>query len=113
MRSNGLSTVIGSILLSLVLLPFPKSAAADLVLGPVEYVQADSIPIAVPGYSIPCFTFWDGDSLKDLITGEGATSALPGKVRIYLNVGTETDPRFGSFFYAQSEGSDLVVLSGG
>jgi len=113
MRNNGLSTVIGSILLSLLLSPFPKPAAADLVLGPVEYVQADSGQIQVPGYSMPSFTFWDGDSLKDLVVGEGGVTVFPGKVRVYLNVGTKTEPRFGDFLYAQSEGSDLVVLGGG
>ena len=113
MRNIRPSTVIDSILFFLLLSPFPKPAAAELVLGPLEYVQSDSGQIEVSGYSMPSFTFWDGDSLKDLIVGEGATTALPGKVRVYLNIGTKTEPRFGDFFYAQSEGADLVVLSGG
>ena len=107
------STVIGSIRFFFLLSLFPKPAAAELVLGLVEYVQSDSGQIEVSGYSMPSFTFWDGDSLKDLIVGEGATTVLPGKVRVYSNIGTQTEPRFGDFFYAQSEGTDLVILSGG
>jgi hypothetical protein len=113
MRNIRPSTVIDSILFFFLLSPFPKPAVAEFVLGPVEYVESDSGQIEASGYSIPSFTFWDGDSLRDLIVGEGATTVLPGKVRIYSNIGTKTEPRFGDFFYAQSEGTDLVILSGG
>lgn len=112
MRNIPPSRVTEAILFFL-LAAFPKIAPAEFVLGPVEYVESDSGQIQVPGYSVPSFTFWDGDSLEDLVVGEGATTALPGRVRVYLNIGTETEPRFGDFFYAQSEGTDLVIIGGG
>jgi len=85
-------------------------AAADLYLGPEELVQADGADIQVPGWSVPSFVYWDGDDLKDLLVGEGGN---PGKVRVYLNVGTSSAPQFSAYFYAQSEGSDLEVPGAG
>ncbi len=102
------------ILLTAVLLHLLSvSASADLLLGPAEYVEANSNIIHVPGYSVPSFTFWDGDSLKDLIIGEGGGGFSEGKVRVYLNVGTAADPIFGTFSYAQSEGSNLICPGSG
>ena len=111
-RSN-LPGIIGFFQLTFFTLLSPISACADLLLGPVEYVATDSVVIKVPGYSVPSFTYWDGDPLKDLLSGEGGTTALPGKVRVYLNVGTKAAPRFSSFSYAQSGGVDLVIPGGG
>jgi hypothetical protein len=81
-------------------------ASAGLLLGPEELVQAGGSDVDVPGYSVPSFVPWDGDNLKDLIVGEGG---VDGKVRVYLNGGTQSAPQFSSFSYAQSEGADLVV----
>ncbi|UCD76838.1 MAG: VCBS repeat-containing protein [Phycisphaerales bacterium] len=83
------------------------SAFGQLNLGPEELVQAGGVDILVPGYSVPSFTRWDGDGLADLIVGEGSGVDTP-KVRVYLNVGTPSDPQFSDFFYAQSEGADLT-----
>jgi len=87
--------------------------SADLALGPEELVQANSTIISVPGYSVPSFVDWNGDGLKDLVVGEGPATLSQGKVRIYLNVGSEAEPQFGVYFYAQSEGVDLVVPGAG
>jgi hypothetical protein len=84
----------------------------DLNLGPEELILVDDAPIVVPGYSVPSFEDWNNDLLKDLIVGEGGGSA-PGKVRVYLNRGTESDPCFIDYFYAQSEGQDLAVAPQG
>jgi hypothetical protein len=86
---------------------------ADLVLGPEEFVRADGTNISVPGYSVPSLVFWNGDNLRDLVVGEGGGSSPEGKVRVYLNVGTQSEPHFTSYFYAQSQSSDLVVPAGG
>lgn len=87
-------------------------AAAQLNLGPEEQVQSNGVDIVVPGYSVPSFVHWDGDDLRDLIVGEGSGTET-ARVRIYLNVGASGQPQFASFFYAQSEGEDLVVPGGG
>ena len=83
-----------------------------LNLGPEELVQAKGIDIQVPGYSVPSFVDWNNDKLGDLVIGEGGGYGY-GKVRVYLNVGTESDPQFSDYFYAQSKGSDLVCLASG
>lgn len=77
-----------------------------LNLGPEKLVQADGVAIQVPGYSVPSFVDWNNDNLKDLLVGEGGGERA-GKVRVYLNVGTESEPRFSDYFYVQSRGSDV------
>ena len=87
-------------------------AAADFALGPEELVQAGGSAVAVSGYSVPSFAFWNGDALPDLIVGEGG-SGFAGKVRVYLNEGQPAAPQFSSFSYAQSLGVDLVCTAEG
>jgi hypothetical protein len=83
-----------------------------LNLGPEEIVQAGGVDIQVPGYSVPSFVDWNNDDLKDLVIGEGGGFGA-AKVRVYLNVGTESDPQFSDHFYAQSAGADLVCPADG
>jgi hypothetical protein len=98
--------------LALPLLLMADHAAAQLDLGPEEHVLADGVEIVVPGYSVPSFVHFDGDELKDLIVGEGSGTET-ARVRIYLNVGAPGQPVFSDFYYAQSEGEDLVVPGSG
>jgi hypothetical protein len=88
------------------------AAGVEIDLGPEEFVQAGGTDIQVAGYSVPSFEDWNNDLLKDLIVGEGGGSG-DAKVRIYLNVGTEAEPAFVDFFYAQSENADLACPAGG
>ncbi len=83
-----------------------------LNLGPEELVQANGVDIEVPGYSVPSFVDWNNDNLKDLVIGEGG-GIRDGKVRVYINVGTEPNPQFSDYFYAQSEGADLTCPASG
>lgn len=95
---------------ALVLFGCVQGLAQERILdfGPEEFVQAGGIDIVVPGYSVPSFEDWNNDGVKDLIVGEGGGTS-PGRVRVYLNVGTESEPRFADFFYAQADGRDLTV----
>jgi len=93
-------------------LPAYASGSALLSFGPEQFVQADGIDIQVPGYSVPSFVDWNNDGLGDLIVGQGS-GTQPAKIRVYLNVGTETDPQFSDFFYVQAAGSDLVCPGSG
>ncbi len=104
---------INAILIPFLLLLSPVLVKAELVLGPVEFVQSNGVDIEVPGYSIPSFVPWDGDTLPDLVVGEGGGTIAPGMVRVYRNIGTRDEPSFGDFFYVQSEGVDLVIPGGG
>jgi len=102
----GLLTIVSLFVISI-------PAAAQLFLGPEELVRANDIDIQVPGYSVPSFVFWDGDNLRDLVIGEGGGGVSEGKVRVYLNIGSSSIPQFSTYFYAQSDGADLVSLGGG
>ncbi len=88
------------------------SSVQAIDFGPEEIIQAGGVDIQVPGYSVPSFEDFDGDGLKDLIVGQGSGSSS-GKVRLYPNVGTEAEPQFDSFFYAQSDGVDLICPGSG
>lgn len=93
-----------------------KNALAGQILlnlGPQELVQANGVDIEVPGYSVPSFVDFNSDSLKDLIIGEGGGGYPSGKVRVYLNAGTQSEPQFSDFFHVQSSGGDLVVPAEG
>jgi hypothetical protein len=80
-----------------------------ITLGPEELVQADNFDIVVAGYSVPSCFDWNNDDLQDLVIGQGGGSG-DAKVRVYLNLGTESSPRFSdSFcFYVQSYTSALT-----
>jgi hypothetical protein len=83
------------------------AAGSILNLGPEEIIQANGTPITVSGYSVPSFVDWNNDGLNDLVVGEGG-GGFTGKVRIYLNVGTDSDPQFVNYSYAKSGNSDLT-----
>jgi len=106
-RERAPSAGIGSAVLAVALCA-ALPASADLNLGPEELVYTDIGVVQVPGWSVPSFTYWDGDELNDLIIGEGGYVS-PGMVRVYLNIGTLSEPRFSDYFYAQSNGADLSV----
>ena len=89
------------------------SFASLLELGPEQIIQAGGADIIVNGYSVPSYVDWNNDGRKDLIVGEGGGGFSEGKVRVYINVGTASEPSFSDFFYAQSNGSDLTVPSAG
>ena len=88
-------------------------SGAGLVLGPEQVVQAAGADISVPGFSVPSFVYWDDDGLKDLVVGEGSGLTGFGYVRVYLNSGSPGSPLFTTYFYAQSNGSDLRSPGGG
>ena len=71
-------------------------------------VYAGSSPIDVGYYASPFYYDWDGDNIKDLVTGQFSS----GNVRFYKNIGTNTNPQFGaaySFLYA--DGSPISVYA--
>jgi len=80
--------------------------------GPGEAVLADGDPLRVAEYSVPSLADFNDDGLADLIVGE-KTASDEGKVRVYLNNGTNVEPAYGAFFYAQSGGADLTVVASG
>lgn len=77
-----------------------------------QYVQANGSDIVAGTYSVPSFVDFNSDGLKDLVVGEKQSyPSIVGKVRVYLNSGTESEPEFSSYYYIQSGGSDLEVVA--
>jgi hypothetical protein len=71
-------------------------------------VEADGKPIATKtGHAAPTVVDFDGDGTWDLAVGEFGG----GGCRLYKNVGTATEPRFGSFTMLQSNGKPAAMES--
>ena len=83
-------------------------------LGKVELAKpflamAGGKPIKVDiGHASPVFADFDGDQLPDLLVGQFGE----GKLRIYKNVGTRTEPKFDKFDYFQAGGKPATVEAG-
>ena len=63
--------------------------------------------IDVGARATPTIVDWNNDGRKDLVVG-----ALDGKIHIFINEGTDTEPDFILESFAQEDGSDLIVPGG-
>jgi hypothetical protein len=71
-------------------------------------LEADGKPIDVEvGHLVPCVVDWNGDGKKDLLVGQFAG----GKIRLYLNQGTDNAPVFKDFTYLQAGGKEISLPS--
>lgn len=76
-------------------------------------LQCAGSPIDVGTFSDPLVVDWNEDGLKDLIVGQFSEGEPDeGKIRIYLNEGTNSVPVFTAWTYMQADGSDIVCPSG-
>lgn len=79
------------------------------------HIQRDSsgvqVDIRVSANSYPCIQDWNEDGKKDLIIGE-IENVLPdtGNIRIYLNSGTNADPRFRDYQLMKAGNGHLLVV---
>jgi hypothetical protein len=103
----------GALTVFVILVSHNLGRASLLNLGPEQIVQAGGADITVAGYSVPSYVDWNNDGLTDLVVGEGPDFYMQGKVRVYLNEGTASDPQFSDFFYVQSGSADLAVSGSG
>lgn len=72
-------------------------------------IQSEGKPISIKvGHLVPCVTDWDGDGKKDLIVGQFSG----GKIRLYLNKGTDEVPEFKGFQYMEAGGKEIALPSG-
>ncbi|MBD3369026.1 hypothetical protein GF402_01530 [Candidatus Fermentibacteria bacterium] len=73
------------------------------------FVQASGVDLVVDGsVPDPYVADWDGDGVKDLIVGQFSQ----GKIRLYLNSGTNASPVFTTYSFLQADGSDITMSYG-
>ncbi len=87
-------------------------ASAAVQLQPGQKLMAGGQPIDDQrlGHFVPTVADWNGDGKKDLIVGSFAGE--PGNVRLYLNIGTDAEPKFDKGAVMEASGVP-IKLSGG
>ncbi|MFC1554869.1 FG-GAP repeat domain-containing protein [candidate division KSB1 bacterium] len=76
---------------------------------PGVQVLASGTPVDVEtGHSVPAVGDWNNDGKKDLITGQFSG----GKIRLYLNNGTDAEPVFNDFKYMKAGGKEISLPAG-
>ena len=89
------------------LMPLAAAAAGDLD-APFR-VQADGKPIDTDtGHAAPFMADFDGDGVNDLLVGQ----FNGGKLRIYRNLGSNKQPKFGAFAWFNAGGQVANVPYG-
>ena len=87
-------------------------------------IEADGKPIDVTtGHAAPYVYDFDGDGNRDLLVGEFGSGKFRGettsdnsplanaRLRIYLNKGSDSSPRYDGFTYLQAGGENASVPS--
>ena len=85
------------------------ACAQEALFRPGQLVYAGAAPLAPGSYAIPCVADWNSDGRKDLIVGYRTA----GKVALYLNAGSDTNPVFTSYANLQAGGVDICLPSSG
>lgn len=77
----------------------PQLAAPELILDGDQPINVDQ------GHAAPAVYDIDGDGKKDLLVGQFSA----GKLRVYLNRGTNREPKFQGWSFLSVEGRDVSV----
>ena len=98
-------TVVGLIALPLAVL----CCTALAELQPGVRLQADGKDIDVKiGHLVPTVLDWNGDGKKDLIVGQFSG----GRIRVYLNSGTDSVPGFKDFSLLRADTKEIRLPAG-
>ncbi len=91
-------------MISMLLLSPPTSpfAPAVRIEAGGEFIDVDM------AHAAPLYEDIDGDGLKELLVGQ----FKDGKIRLYKNHGTNTQPVFKDFTWLQAGGQDISVSCG-
>lgn len=60
------------------------------------------------GHLVPCVADWNGDGRKDLIAGQ----FLEGRIRLFLNTGTDAAPVVRDSVFLKAGGADIRLPCG-
>lgn len=93
-------------------LNFPVIDGAP-ILGRPNMVMGSKRPILTEkhGLAAPAFWDWNADGKKDLHVGEFETGKTGSNIRVYLNQGTATEPKFSDEFqYAKDTKGNLITV---
>ncbi len=95
------------LILSLFLLNPLGDGLPELSKGQKLQAGGEDIDIEV-GHLVPCVVDWNNDGKKDLVVGQFSG----GKIRLYLNEGTDSEPRFGDFTCLTAGGKEIALPAG-
>lgn len=84
-----------------------SSASAGLREGVRLKANGEIIDVSV-GHLVPCAIDWNEDGKKDLVVGQFGG----GKIRLYLNHGTDSAPEFKDFENLRAGGKEISLPSG-
>ena len=82
-------------------------ALSDLNEGVKLEADGKAIDVEV-GHLVPCVTDWNNDGMKDLVVGQFSG----GKIRLYLNQGTDKEPKFKNFTYLSAGNKEISLPAG-
>lgn len=98
------------------ILQFPKIVNADIpgapVLGQPLHIQGktEEIVIGKHGLAFPTMYDWNKDGKLDLLVGEFETGEKDSFIRIFLNEGSNSAPRYsGEYEYAKDTKGDTIT----
>lgn len=78
-------------------------------LGPGSRIVAGEEPIDISvGHLVPCVADWNSDGNRDLIVGQFSG----GKIRLYLNQGSNKKPLLKDFEFLKAGGEEISLPAG-
>jgi len=83
------------------------TALADLQPGVRLKANGEVIDVEI-GHLVPCVMDWNGDGKRDLIVGQFSK----GKIRLYLNHGTDGSPVFKEYSFLHAGGKEISLPAG-
>ena len=85
----------------------PGKNVPELLEGQLIQSEGKAINIEV-GHLVPCVVDWNHDGKKDLLVGQ----FMGGKIRLYLNQGSDEEPLFNGFEFLKAGGKEISLPAG-